>query len=256
MEGGPPWEGCWISTERWCFPLYCWQSRASMDLYKQIQMQENHEFRRGLSRPCCLKDGWWDMKLDVTWARWDEKLYRPREMWKCEKRAGWPTRWPRPRVKSTGIALSGIVILRPSKDKLSIPAQLRPASEICQNARLPRSPAGNLSAKEFVDLAAAITNLSRVMLHYHVQHSQAFQINSQIKIHQKILASWCQCLVFLPLTSLSVCDWNQGIVTGTRQRSWGWRLITATGNTRVTTQNIYRAKNDNGNIDIWTLLVE
>ena len=204
------------------------------------------------------------MKLDVTWARWDEKLYRPREMWKCEKRAGWPTRWPRPRVKSTGIALSGIVILRPSKDKLSIPAQLRPASEICQNARLPRSPAGNLSAKEFVDLAAAITNLSRVMLHYHVEHTlvRLFKLTAkkdlernlhyssssfplpprQIKIHQQILASWCQCLFFLPLISLSVCDWNQGIVTGTRQRSWGWRLITATGNTRVTTQKIYSAK--------------
>ena len=41
-------------------------------------------------------------------------------------------------VKSTGIGLSGIVILGPSKDKLSIAAtQLRPPSEICQNARLP-----------------------------------------------------------------------------------------------------------------------
>ena len=39
------------------------------------------------------------------------------------------------------------------------------------------------------------------------------------------------------LISLLVSDWNHGIVTGTRRRSWGWRLITATGQTRVTAQN-------------------
>ena len=249
-----------------------------MDLYKQIQMQENHEFRRGLSRPCCLKDGWWDMKLDVTWARWDEKLYRPREMWKCEKRRGLGDPPGDPgqglsRLVSPSQELSscghqrtnflsqhnsgrhqkfvktrgfpGLLLAISQPRNLWI---LPPPSQICRG----------WCCITMYNIARLFKLTAKKDLERNLPYSSSsFPLPPrQIKIHQQILASWCQCLFFLPLISLSVCDWIQGIVTGTRQRSWGWRLITATGNTRVTTQNRYSAKNDNGSIDIWGLLVE
>ena len=161
-----------------------------MDLYKQIQMQENHEFRRGLSRPCCLKDGWWDMKLDVTWARWDEKLYRPREMWKCEKRRGLGDPPGDP-----GQGLSRLV--SPSQELSSCGHQRTNFLSQHNSGRHQKF----VKTRGFPGLLLAISqprNLSILppsqicrewccITMYNI--GQAFLINSQIKIHQKILAS-------------------------------------------------------------------
>ena len=92
--------------------FYWLQSRARIDLFK------SRESRAGKGHPV-LAVWRWDMKLDVMW-RFMGSWW---EMWKCEngglRLGGAPGQAG---VKSTGIGLSGIVILGPSKDKLSIAA--------------------------------------------------------------------------------------------------------------------------------------
>ena len=123
-------------------------------------------------------------KIVLVWLMW-KSFNRPREMWKCEKRRGLGDPPGDP-----GQGLSRLV--SPSQELSSCGHQRTNFLSQHNSGRhqkfvKTRGFPGLLLAisQEFVDLAAAITNLSRVMLHYHVQHSQAFQINCQKRSGKK-----------------------------------------------------------------------